>query len=39
MGLKQKKNLLEPLKSKQIDIKKLRTNFKTNTIWRTHLNF
>jgi hypothetical protein len=39
MRLKQKKNPLEALKSKQIDIKKLRTNFKTNIIWRTHLNF
>jgi hypothetical protein len=33
------KKLQEALKSKQIEIKRIRTKFKTNTNWRTQLNF
>jgi hypothetical protein len=33
------KKIQEALKSKQITIIKIRTNFKTNTNYRTHLNF
>jgi hypothetical protein len=33
------KKLQEALKSKQIEIKRTRTKFKTNTNWRTQLNF
>jgi len=37
--MKLKKKLQEALKSKQIEIKKMRTKPKTNTKWRTKLNF
>jgi 5S rRNA maturation endonuclease (ribonuclease M5) len=38
-GMKLKKKLQEALKSKQIEIKRMRTKPKTNTKWRTKLNF